>query len=477
MSKWLEKIYAASPVWLQQLGINAFGWYWAHRRLGLVFEQTWRAYAERESWSSNRMDDFVEAQLRAQVQRAYREVPFYREAFREHGVTEDCIERFTVADLPKLPLLEKSVVRANPMALLTERAARKPPAAFSTSGSTGTPIRVYWDSATHQHNIGVREARSLRWAGTSIRQPRSVIGGRLVVPKAHSQPPFWRYNRWERQLYLSAFHISAATVPDYVQALNRFQPTTMTGYASGQFFLARFIEEQRLQVHSPRAIIAESERLEPNMRSVLESVYRAKVFEEYGSVENCALATECERGRLHVHVDFGYVEILRPDKSPAALGELGELVLTGFANPNQLFIRYRIGDLASWSLDSCPCGRATLPTLGELVGRLEDLVVAPDGRELVRFHGLFIDLPGVEEGQVVQEELDKFVVNIVPTSLYSEEVANVVKARMATRLGPDISVEIRTLERIPRGPNGKFRSVVSKVRRPAFGDPHFRGVQ
>ena len=44
--------------------------------------------------------------------------------------------------------------------------------------------------------------------------------------------------------------------------------------------------------------------------------------------------------------------------------------------------------------------------LKEIVGRLEDVVVGPDGRRMVRFHGIFVGLPNVTEGQVVQRTLD-----------------------------------------------------------------------
>ncbi|MGH9509183.1 MAG: phenylacetate--CoA ligase family protein, partial [Terriglobales bacterium] len=445
-NKWLERIYASSPVWMQQLGINAYGWYWARRRLGAVFEKTWREYAERESWSAERVDEFVKAQLRHQVQRAYREVPYYRDAFRRHGLTETLIEKFTLSDLQHLPFLEKSVVRANPEALLTETSARKPPPAFATSGTTGTPIRVYWDSAVHQHNIAVREARSYRWAGVSIRDPRSMLGGRPIVPQANSRPPFWRYNRWEHQLYLSAYHISPANLPDYVAALNRFQPVTMTGYAAANFLLARLIGELGLKVHHPRAIITGSERLEPDMRGVLQTVFRAPVFEEYGSVENCSLATECERGSLHVHRDFGLVEIVRPDGSHAAPGETGQVVVTGFANYNQIFIRYRLGDLAAWAAEPCPCGRAAFPVLQDLLGRQEDTILGADGREVARFYRLLQNLPGVAEGQVIQETLTSFQVNVVPAAGYSPDVAGLIRQRITSSLGPDITVRVSELD-------------------------------
>ena len=47
------------------------------------------------------------------------------------------------------------------------------------------------------------------------------------------------------------------------------------------------------------------------------------------------------------------------------------------------------------------------------MGRLEDVVVGPDGREMVRFHWVFVDLPNVLEGQIVQETLERLTVKLV----------------------------------------------------------------
>jgi len=478
MGKWVDRIYQGSPVWLQQLGINVYGYYRARRRLGPVFHQVRREYAERESWSVERMREFVEKQLHDQVQRAHREVPYYRRVFREHGISDDSIQHFKLEDLPKVPLLERQFLRANPEALLTEHAAQHPPGVFSTSGTTGTPTRVYLDPATHQHNIGVRDARSLRWAGVSYRDSRANIGLRLVVPKAHSRPPFWRYNHWEKQVYLSAFHISPANITDYVQALNRFRPITFMGFATAWYFVASCIAERGLAVHSPKAIITESEALRPHMRATVESVFRTRAYEEYGCVENCMLATECERGSMHVHQDFGYLEILRPDGIACHAGEIGEVVATGFANSKQIFIRYRLGDLAAWGTERCPCGRDSLPTLRGVVGRLEDTVVLPDGRRMAHLGFLFKQLPGIVEGQVIQEALDKFLVNIVASGSFSGADVDEIRKRGVQRLGPDVSLEVRRVGSIPREPNGKLRLVISRVpNKPVTGFVSFEGDQ
>lgn len=465
MKKLTDDLYRTSPVWLQKLGINAFGWYWARRRLGPDFERFSREYEERESYSPGRFFDYVEGQLRSQVQRAYLEVPYYRESFGRYGFTDQKIERFTFKDLALLPRVEKPVLRANPQMLLTGQAAKRPPKRFETSGTTGVPLRVYWDSSVHQHNIAVRAARSFRWAGVNYRQSRAVLAGRMIIDPSMRRPPFWRYNVWEKQLYLSSYNISFENISDYVSALNRFRPVTLTGFPSSLYYLAALIDQFKLAVHHPSAVITTSEALLPHMREVIERVFQAKAFQEYGSVENCALATECELGRLHVHQDFGFVEILRDDGSSTIPGEIGEIVATGFANVKQIFIRYRTGDLARWRQGPCPCGRRNLPVLEELVGRQEDILYLPDGRGMMRLDNVFKGLSGIAVGQVVQESLTRLVVNLVPTRDYSPTEGETVARRIVStyQLGPDVNIEVRLLDDIPREKNGKFRPVISHV--------------
>jgi phenylacetate-CoA ligase len=465
VSKLTDRVYMASPVWVQQVGINAFGWYWARRRLGPVFEEQLRGYIDRESWSQDRFTAFLQERLRSQVQTAFTQVPYYRQKFAVFGIGEKDVSNLRIDDLARLPLTQKTSLRKDPMSFLTDAAAKNPPKAFHTSGTTGTPLRIFWDFKVHQHNIAVRAARSFRWAGVDYRGSRAVMAGRILVNPLKQKPPFWRYNIWEKQLYLSAYHMIRENMPDYINAINKYRPDTLTGFPSALSFLAKAIEDTKMHVHKPRAIITTSESLRPEMRDVMERVFGAKAFEEYGSVENCVLATQCEKGGMHVHPDFGLVEILRNDGTPAEPGETGEIVASGFANVNQILIRYRTGDLARWSTKPCACGRTLFPTLEALDGRQEDVILFADGRAMMRFDFLFKELRGIAEGQIIQETLRHLIVNIVPTREYRDSDSEAIRQRMVTRygLGPDVRIDIVMLDKIPRERNGKFRPVISRL--------------
>ena len=191
---------------------------------GPAFERHQRKYIERESWSSDQFQNYVEESLRNQLLHAFQDVAYYHHKFREYGISEQDIIKFRMEDLPRFPLLEKPFVRANTELLLTRHAAEHPPKYFQTSGTTGTPLRLYWDPECHQHNIAVRAARSFRWAGVDYREPRAVVAGRVILDPRRNLPPFWRFNVWEKQLYLSAFHILPQNMPDYVAALNKYRP-------------------------------------------------------------------------------------------------------------------------------------------------------------------------------------------------------------------------------------------------------------
>jgi phenylacetate-CoA ligase len=92
-----------------------------------------------------------------------------------------------------------------------------------------------------------------------------------------------------------------------------------------------------------------------------------------------------------------------------------------------------MGDLIKLAEDqSCPCGRS-LPVVEEIIGRIEDTVVGLDGREMVRFHGIFYHIPSIIEGQIIQHTLYDFEVKVVADHLKDSET-DLMKKRMISQL-------------------------------------------
>lgn len=455
-----DAIYDKLPVFAQHMAVSGYGIYWYWLRFGYGYRQYVTEYVAREQYSDSQWKVWQAEQLRKLLPACKDHVPFYREnwdIFQKQSALEGILNT--------LPLLEKDPIRFNPKAFLREDMQPSNTQIFLTSGSTGTPISSYYTIPELRQSLALREVRSARWAGVSFNMPRATFSGRMVEPNPNSKGPYHRFNLTERQVYFSPFHLRDDTTHQYVRALQHHHIQWGTGYAVSFYLLARFMLERNIPAPDLKAIITTSEKLTPEMRTVMEKAYNCKIYEEYSTVENAIFASECEHGSLHVSPDVSVVEILRPDGSPCDPGEAGEVVVTSLTRSYQPLIRFRLGDVAMWDGEACPCGRQ-MPVIKEVIGRIEDIVIGPDGRQMVRFHGIFVNQPHVREGQIIQEALNRIRVKVVTTDGFNESDINDITDRIRHRLGLDVEVIVEPVSSIPRTKAGKFKAVISLLEEP-----------
>jgi phenylacetate-CoA ligase len=198
------------------------------------------------------------------------------------------------------------------------------------------------------------------------------------------------------------------------------------------------------------------------MREALEAAFRCQVLDRYGAVEGCVFAGQCEHGRYHVSLDVGIVEILDSKGDPCEPGERAEIVCTGLMNTLQPLIRYQIGDVSSWALDqTCLCGRHT-PILDRIEGRVEDVCLTRDGREITRFTHVFKGMVTIRQAQVVQQEPDLFVVYVVPGEGFGDLETAKITENMRQHVG-DARIRVERVPEIPLSASGKFRPTLCKL--------------
>jgi phenylacetate-CoA ligase len=458
-SKSLKRIYEASPPFVKDLIASGYGHRHRRRKYGDHFHRHLAALSESQWWSSEQQESTQAERLQRFIQQAAATVPYYRELFRSRAILPDDIR--SAADLRRLPLLEKETVRTAGWQLRPEEFHRLAVVWFHTSGTTGKALEVPISQECFEREYAFRWLH-YSWAGIRQTDRIATLAGHPVAEIGRLAPPFWVTNHAENQLLMSSQHLIRETIPHYAKKLRAWQPAMIHGYPSSLYLLALGLADLGETSIRPNAVFTASETLLDTQRAAIESVFGCKVFNWYGNTEMTGNIVECDHGRLHVKPEHSVLEFLDPEGNPARPGELAEIVATGFGNEAFPLIRYRTGDTAIVSGRPCECGRGG-PTVISVTGRVEDIVVTPDGRHVGRLDHVFKDSSNVREAQLVQESVDSLTVRIVRRDDYDDADTALITGYLRERLGDRMRFHFEFVDRIPRGPNGKFRFVVSKV--------------
>lgn len=415
---------------------------------------------ETQWWPREKLEALQLARLRALLSHAYRHVPYYRERLDAAGMAQGAIEN--VADLRKLPLLTKPLIRGNSERLKSVEARGL--ARFNTGGSSGEPL-VFWIGRERVSHDVAAKWRATRWWDVDIGDPEIVVWGSPIELKAQDRLRAVR-DRLFRTHLLAAFEMSGPRLDEYVDMLRSVRPRMVFGYPSSIGVIAEHAcrRGKRLDDLGVKVVFVTSERLYDHQRAVIERAFACPVANGYGGRDAGFIAHQCPAGGMHITAEDIVVEIVDEQGAPLPVGQEGEVVITHLATRDFPFIRYRTGDVAVMDEHACACGRG-LPLLKAIQGRTTDFVTAADGTLM---HGLSLiyvirDIPGVENFRIVQESLQETSVQLVINGQFSPEDGQAIERGLKQRLGPDVKVKLEQVDEIQRESSGKYRYIMSRV--------------
>ncbi|HEY5952359.1 MAG TPA: hypothetical protein VIV40_42970 [Kofleriaceae bacterium] len=457
MANLLDRIYAHSPVFVQNVMATGYGVQQRLRRYGGAYNG-FVAQLDRQQWlDRDALQAMQDAALRKTVEFAAREVPYYRELFAREGIRPDHIR--TAKDLRILPFLDKATVQEQGERLRPDR-VKVTGIPHSTGGTTGRPVPYWVSPSAIQFNYATYEVRFRRWAGVALGDRMVSINGKPIVPMAQEGPPYWRHNYAFNQLYVSAYHLADAYLPAIVERMIRFEPRVIVAYVSAVHRIARFINEQGLSGRiKPRAVLVSSETLFDWQREDLERAFACKVFNGYSLGEPVCFISECEAGSMHVSPEFGVVEFVEQDDGH-------EIVATGLINDAMPMLRYRTGDKARPGDDTrCRCGRG-LPTVGQIIGRVDEMVVTPEGTSVgpAALSLAFQGVPNLRESQIVQESPAAIELKLAVTPAYTPSDEQFLIGELRKRLGLRLAINLEYVPAVAKTVSGKQRLIISKLR-------------
>ena len=455
----LIKIYHHLPYPLRTLAASARGYYLKWWRYGPQTERLVEEASERETWSAKQWKDWQEERLAYILDRAAGKVPYYQDYWRKRRQNGDHASWDIVENWP---ILKKVEVRQNPQAFIAEDCDVRRLFHEHTSGSTGTPVQLWFSRQVLHSWFALFEARWRRWHGVSRKDRWAMIGGQQVAPFEQITPPFWVWNAGLNQLYMSALHIRPDFLSYYLEAIQQYAISYLYGYSSGLYWLAIQAIEDHIRI-PVRVVITDAEPLFEWQREAIHKAFDCPVRETYGQAEMVSAAGECEQGNLHLWPDGGYSELLDEYDHPAQPGKPGRLIGTSLLNEDMPLVRYETSDMAILSDPKtvCVCGR-TLPLVEKIMGRMDDFIITPDGRRVLLADIIFSPSMHLYEAQIIQESLDQFTIKVVPTEDWSDTDEEKICSAIRRRVG-DVEVTVELVPAIDRTWAGKFKVMVSKI--------------
>jgi len=441
--------------------------YWKYVKYSRVLEHLHEL--EEQQWNSLEKNREIQAQkLYHLLKYASGSIPYYKKVVKERGIKirEDRV----FDDLKKFPLLTKKIIREH----FDELYSFKDKTYYlnHSGGSTGEPVEFYQD----REYAGWSHAVTLlfnEWASCPM-------GSRVVKLWGSERDVFQGSQGVRGKLsglihnvrLINAFNMSEQEMESFVRFLEQWKPRMILAYVEPIYEVARVASKKRWHVYSPLSLMTSAGTLFPDFREQIESTFNAPVFDRYGTREVGGIASECDEHQgLHISMATHFLEILKPDGSSCINGKIGDVVVTPLTNYTMPLIRYKIGDRAAMSDESCPCGRG-MPMLKGIEGRSTSSfrnrqgdIIAPE--YFIHLIGVLLNKGGfTEKFQVIQENWNlvvvKLVVNLRDEHVFQPLLAE-IEAKIQLVMGEETRVEFEFVDDIPPSPSGKYLYTISKI--------------
>jgi phenylacetate-CoA ligase len=331
---------------------------------------------EIETIGRDELEAYQLEKLKLQIKLAYEKSPYYRESFDKAGVSPEDIQ--TLDDIRKFPILTKHTIRErqNVKPILGDLITvdeEKVVFISSSSGSTGAPTASPFSKVDFDEFQEV-ESR-LFWAAGMRPKDRYIhalnfslfVGGPDVIGAQN----------------LGALCIWAGTIPAdrLLFILQEYQPNIIWTTPSYAWYLGETAKAKGIDIKKDLAIrtiivAGEPGGSIPATRKAIEDLWGANVHDFYGISDifgACAGACEYHDG-LHVAEDHILVEVVdEKTGEPVAEGQRGEMLLTTLRKEARPMIRFRTGDIVTYTDQKCQCGRTHKRI--KIVGRVDDMFI------------------------------------------------------------------------------------------------------
>ncbi|NHI82923.1 MAG: phenylacetate--CoA ligase family protein [Candidatus Thorarchaeota archaeon] len=391
---------------------------------------------------------------------AYKSVPFYRRKFKAAGIIPDDVK--TPDDFLKIPFLTKNDIRENLADIMAMEVDKRYFQVSTTGGSTGIPLRVYHDRRVPLHAIGWRLLA--RWDLAPWDDGAFVF--RDVRQSRFQDLAYCAFWWPTKRVLLDAASMTESSIRCFIRKYKCIKPRLLQGYVGAICHLAEYVDDHCIELPPPKAVWLTSSPISEVQRNLVEKVFNAPVYDQYGCGEVYWLAAECNQHTgLHIESDIRHIEFVKNGEI-CAEGEFGDIVVTDLENYAFPIIRYLNEDRGRLIEGQCPCG-LPFPLMDHVRGRESDMIRLPNGTVLSGdfLTTIFDACPeAVKMFQFIQNADYSIVLRFVPNKSYRDYRGAIGKVRniLLEKTQQQVPVLMEATEDIP-SQGGKLKFIISKL--------------
>lgn len=369
--------------------------------------------------------------------------------------------------LMHFPVFTKRHLQGREQNYISNKYSKKQLIKLESSGSTGVKTTVFLTKKEHSILRAILISW-WEWTGFYLGKPILQTGG---TPHRGFVKGIKDY--LTRTIYCNAFGIDQEGAIKSLSAISQYKAPHLGGFASSLYVLAEYAEKNNLDIQFDAAI-SWGDKLFDHYKTKIESVFKTKVYENYGCNEGLMIGQKVDLDYFYIYTPNIYLELLDDRGQPVPDGEIGRVVVTkldGYAMP---LIRYDTGDLAvKLPRNEYPQERKfAFPLLKRVIGRNTDIIKTPDGKNLIvhTFTGIFEFYDEIRQFRVVQSKLDSIQIEYIPSDTFTENVLPKLEKDIRYKTKSSIGIDWKEVSEIPTTGSGKPQLIKNNLIEQSLAD-------